>query len=546
MSPSATAPCTSRRSTASTARATAARRGSRRACRGYRVEEVITHPGTSAVYARTADWINPGFPGKFGYGVGVVVVSRDRGASWEYIDEEFQNYGFVSAVALDPGEPSTVYVAVGLVDGTLAFERRRNNMDARGFDLPGGPRLAVDHARGLVYAATDGSIVKSADGGATWSEVVSPLPNATLCGRDVCPGAVAVGGTGNLYAGRAGVLCRSADAAATWTCADVPGYPEKSSSYLLPLRGHRRASSLRPTAASSRATMEASPGRRWKAHPVRHHPDPGAGVRSGGNAGDRRHRLRRLPQRRRRPHLDGRERRAAGSVASRSRARSDRSREAMDGRRRFQRLDGTRPFQSADGGASWSPASGADGPRRVDALAIDPRDPSTLYAGGEAVYRTDDGGAHWTRSAPPRDSPVRALAVDPFDSSHVLAGTGGGDFQGFMDDATGGRLFVSEDAGRTWTARGPDREIYSLLFDHRRPGKIYASSSWDLSDSWYYPDINGGSIWVSDDNGVSWLSRTVTPLEAYPSSPSRSTLMKTAWSTPRWSRTRSTAARTTA
>jgi hypothetical protein len=51
-------------------------------------------------------------------------------------------------------------------------------------------------------------------------------------------------------------------------------------------------------------------------------------------------------------------------------------------------------FKSANGGATWS-ATGA-GPTNVLALAIDPLNPNTLYAGtyGGGVFKSTNGGAN--------------------------------------------------------------------------------------------------------------------------------------------------------
>ena len=49
-------------------------------------------------------------------------------------------------------------------------------------------------------------------------------------------------------------------------------------------------------------------------------------------------------------------------------------------------------FRSIDGGAHWETSVEQDS---ATALVIDPADPDTMYAGGDPVYKTVDGGATW-------------------------------------------------------------------------------------------------------------------------------------------------------
>ncbi|MCA8962705.1 MAG: hypothetical protein KDC38_19415, partial [Planctomycetes bacterium] len=99
------------------------------------------------------------------------------------------------------------------------------------------------------------------------------------------------------------------------------------------------------------------------------------------------------------------------------------------------------------------------------ALAMDPKDPDTLYFGSQFVHRTEDGGRTWTVISPDltTDDPewqrqresggltpdvteaenyttLVALAVSPIDTDVLWAGS---------DD---GRLHVSRDRGATWTS----------------------------------------------------------------------------------------------
>ena len=66
----------------------------------------------------------------------------------------------------------------------------------------------------------------------------------------------------------------------------------------------------------------------------------------------------------------------------------------------------------------------------VFALAVDPTNPSTLYAGtGGGVFRSTDMGANWVAiNNGLTDTDVRTLAIDPASTSTLYAGTleGGG------------------------------------------------------------------------------------------------------------------------
>src|SRR5262245_3670787 len=53
-------------------------------------------------------------------------------------------------------------------------------------------------------------------------------------------------------------------------------------------------------------------------------------------------------------------------------------------------------FKSTDGGASWVPANSGLPDHFIRALAIDPRTPSTIYAGTSGgVFKSVNGGGNW-------------------------------------------------------------------------------------------------------------------------------------------------------
>ncbi|MFM9442682.1 RICIN domain-containing protein [Streptomyces acidiscabies] len=98
-------------------------------------------------------------------------------------------------------------------------------------------------------------------------------------------------------------------------------------------------------------------------------------------------------------------------------------------------------------GGAWKNISPSQGSYGFSGLAVDPRKPSTVMVTTldrwwpeDEIYRTTDGGAHWkaladrskrSASAAPYVGThtghwMTALAIDPFDSGHVLYGTGNG------------------------------------------------------------------------------------------------------------------------
>ncbi|MBL8115614.1 MAG: hypothetical protein JNK60_22220, partial [Acidobacteria bacterium] len=107
--------------------------------------------------------------------------------------------------------------------------------------------------------------------------------------------------------------------------------------------------------------------------------------------------------------------------------------------------------KSTDGGASWIGTT--QGPTYVWYLVLCPSRPSTLYAsGGTSILRSTNSGSSWeSRGALPKGlnlftPAVRALAVDPEDPSLLYAGT-------FVNTGTHDRgLYQSSDGGLTWRA----------------------------------------------------------------------------------------------
>jgi photosystem II stability/assembly factor-like uncharacterized protein len=119
-------------------------------------------------------------------------------------------------------------------------------------------------------------------------------------------------------------------------------------------------------------------------------------------------------------------------------------------------------FKSTDGGRTWSDVTPPLPYTDFLALAMDPRTPTTVYAGtsGKGVFRTQDAGQTWVSASTGLTGPeagscgfaqcvdVTTFAWSGRRRSRLYVGT----FRGADFDTTG-RVFESTDAGRTWTER---------------------------------------------------------------------------------------------
>lgn len=202
-------------------------------------------------------------------------------------------------------------------------------------------------------------------------------------------------------------------------------------------------------------------------------------------------------------------------------------------------------YRTTDGGKTWDHVLMVDDKTGCSDLAIDPRDPNTLFAGmwpvmvhpwtidsggpGGGVYVTHDGGANWHKivdhGMPPAGHPVGkvAVAVAPSDPSRVYA----------LVQDTQPALYRSDDGGANWKLESRDhmmmqRDSYYVRFgvSSTDPDRLYflspnyvisldggktfiepntdgfASAGGDNHDIWIDP-VNSSRVMVANDAGIS-------------------------------------------
>ena len=146
-------------------------------------------------------------------------------------------------------------------------------------------------------------------------------------------------------------------------------------------------------------------------------------------------------------------------------------------------------------GSEWRVESALPG-TGVQCLALDPRQPGTIYAGsrGQGVWRSDDAGAHWRNMNLPQPD-VFSVAVSPVDGS-VYAG------------CEPSMLFRSGDGGQSWQELPALRKIPSA------PTWSFPPRPWTSHVRWIAPSphdaalllvgIELGGLMRSEDGGDTW------------------------------------------
>lgn len=148
---------------------------------------------------------------------------------------------------------------------------------------------------------------------------------------------------------------------------------------------------------------------------------------------------------------------------------------------------------SRDSGDKWTKFASGSVPRKLDALAIDPVDKNTIYAGTWwRAYKTTDGGANWrlVKNGMIDDSDVFSIDIDPVDPDKVIAAACSG-------------IYRSINKGETWTkVKGipsQSRRTRDILHNPTLKGVVYAGTT--------------EGFWMSINGGVSWSLTTSKTIE---------------------------------
>ncbi|HEV7508880.1 MAG TPA: hypothetical protein VGS07_28650 [Thermoanaerobaculia bacterium] len=341
--------------------------------------------------------------------------------------------GFVDTLTADPAAPQVLYATANR-QGTFKSVNGGATWTLIHTGYASG-NVAVDPSlHATIYQSIDfKQMLKSTNGGATWSSSSRGLPNANLTVLAVDPAK-----RNRVYAATDGVW-HSLDGGLSWKGPRRP-LPVGAARHVLALAVARRPSGTVYAATEAGVFRSVDAGDSWKPSSRGLPPGPVTALALAPSN----------------PQILW-----AGA--------------------------GRTVFHSMNSGATWRPAAGLPfGAGSVSSLAVAPGDPSTVWVGTllHGVYRTTDGGAHWTPAGPRTAPGVAALAAT---TANLYAAI----IPAFRDP---GGVLASGDGGGTWQARNTGLfalETLDAAIDPHHPEMLWAAAF----GAGLYRSTVGGQVW---------------------------------------------------
>ena len=173
-------------------------------------------------------------------------------------------------------------------------------------------------------------------------------------------------------------------------------------------------------------------------------------------------------------------------------------------------------FMSVNGGVNFQPVFDEAGVYSIGALALDPANPNTIYAGtgeanssvdsydGAGLFQSLDGGGTWSYLGLEQTRRIARVAVDPQNSNRIFVAAMGTQFSTSPDRG----LYRSEDGGISWSKVlfvSDSTGASDVVINPAHPDTVYCAT-WERVRHYTYRRAYGPEcgIWRSADHGTTW------------------------------------------
>jgi len=173
-------------------------------------------------------------------------------------------------------------------------------------------------------------------------------------------------------------------------------------------------------------------------------------------------------------------------------------------------------WKTVNGGLSWKPVFDDQSVSTIGDVTVSQSEPDVVWVGsgeannrqssswGNGVYKSTDGGAHWTHMGLKDTHHIGRILIHPTNANVVYVAA-----QGHLWGSNEERgLFKSTDGGKTWQKVlyiNPDTGVTDIAMDPQNPDTIYAAAYQRRRTVF---GMNGGgpgsAIWRTTDGGAHW------------------------------------------
>ena len=173
-------------------------------------------------------------------------------------------------------------------------------------------------------------------------------------------------------------------------------------------------------------------------------------------------------------------------------------------------------FKSHDGGGTWFPVFDSQPVAAIGAISIDPGNPDAVWvgtgeanprndaAGGDGMWYSSDGARTWRHVGLDGAGAISVISIDPRNSATVVTGVLGREFA----DSTVRGIYRTTDGGRHWSRTlylGPSSGVSDIVRLPGKPATLF-TGLWQFRRTPWTMTSGGpaGGVYRSDDGGNSW------------------------------------------